>query len=158
MAEKNSEKLLYQIKTLEKIIGRLFLNPDLGVSEVLLTPTQIQIIEYMINHENVYQRDLETILNLRRATVCGVLQTMEKNHFIKRVIDSKDLRVKKIILTNQAKEIYTSLEQKIANIEAIIKKDLTAEEINEFIGIIHKIQHNIQLVTGKEELKNDQVN
>ena len=67
----------------------------------LPTPTQMQIIEYILNHtsEDIYQRDLEDILNLRRATVSGVLHTMEKNNLIRRVTDNEDTRSKKILVS-----------------------------------------------------------
>ena len=95
MKEKN---LLYQIRTLEKLVFREFICSE-NANFPILTPTQMQIVEYMLKHneENVYQKDLETILNLRRATVSGVLQTMEKNGYIERVVDTEDSRIKKIL-------------------------------------------------------------
>ena len=79
----NKEKVLYQIKTLDKLILRNYIcdNKDKN-SDYFVTPTQIQVIEYMIEHddEEVYQKDLEKALDLRRATLSGVLQTMEKNN------------------------------------------------------------------------------
>lgn len=73
-----------------------------------MTPTQMQIIEYILEHDGscVYQKDLENVLKLRRATVSGVLQTMEKNDFIERVIDKNDTRVKKIILNKKTSKIF----------------------------------------------------
>ncbi len=153
-------RLLYQIRSLEKLIGRIFFCQELNKNEILPTPTQMQIIEYILKHpnENIYQRDLENILNLRRATVCGVLQTMEKNHFIERIIDTKDSRVKKIILNERAIHIFYAHEKKMLEIEEIIKKDLSDHEIEMFLEIIQKMQKNLQLVTkegGNGNVKND---
>ena len=155
-----NEKLLYQIRSLEKQIGRLFFCQDLERHENLPTPTQMQIIEYILKHpnENIYQRDLENILNLRRATVCGVLQTMEKNHYIERMTDTKDSRIKKIILNERAKDIFYAHEEKMLEIENIIKKDLTEEEIRTFLSVIKKMQNNLQIVTKKGGNKNVKIN
>ena len=40
----------------------------------------MRIIAYIFNKNgSIYQRDLERDLNLRRATLSGILNTMEKN-------------------------------------------------------------------------------
>ena len=43
------------------------------------SPTQMRIIDYIIQNEDkpIYQKDLESIFNLRRATISEVLITME---------------------------------------------------------------------------------
>jgi len=123
--------LLYQIKSLEKMIVRNLL----GDNEIekreeqanvmqLPTPTQMQIIEYILNHtsEDIYQRDLEDILNLRRATVSGVLHTMEKNNLIRRVTDNEDTRSKKILLNNKAKEIFLQNQKQNKLLHKIFRK------------------------------------
>ena len=48
---------------------------------------QMQIIKYILKHDGktIYQRDLEEVFNLRRATISGILKTMEKNNVIIRV-------------------------------------------------------------------------
>lgn len=146
------DKLLYQVKTLGSLIGRLFVCSDLDNKVIPPTPTQMRIIEYILKHpkENVYQKDLENILNLRRATVSGVLQTMEKNHLIERVIDTEDSRVKKIILNEHAKKIFDSHEKKIEEIESFVIKDITEEELVQFLNVIRKMQDNLKLVVKKE--------
>ncbi len=138
-------KLLYQIKTLEKLIGRMFIYNDMSDSLIHLTPTQMQIIEYILlnQKENIYQKDLESILNLRRATVSGVLQTMEKNQLISRIIDPNDSRIKRIILNPASQKIFN-------NHEKIIIKDISETELSQFLIIIQKMQNNLKLVAKKE--------
>ena len=79
------QTILYQIKTLGKLILRLFMEDREHIKKISgstkPTRTQFIILSYLIEHSNedVYQKDLENVLNLRRATVSGVLHTMEKN-------------------------------------------------------------------------------
>ena len=145
-------KLLYQIKTLEKLIGRKFVCCDNFEKMVPPTPTQMQILEYILEHpkENIYQKDLENILNLRRATVSGVLQTMEKNNLIERIIDTDDSRVKRIILNPEAKRIFKAHEKILREIEESIIKGIPEEELLLFLQVIHKMQNNLKLVAEKE--------
>lgn len=145
-------KLLYQLKALEKNIVRLVICCDNCSRVIPPTPTQMQIVKYILEHpnENIYQRDLENILNLRRATVSGVLQTMEKNRLIERVIDTNDSRIKKIILNSEAKKIFIAHEKKMEEIEKFVIHDISEEEILDFLKIINKMQDNLKLVAEKK--------
>ncbi len=60
----------------------------------------------MTSKKTVYQSELEDVLNLRRATVSGILMTMEKNGIIKRVASKKDARTKEIILNEKVEKIF----------------------------------------------------
>ena len=145
--------LLYQIKSLEKMIVRNLL----GDNEIkkreeqanvmqLPTPTQMQIIEYILNHtsEDIYQRDLEDILNLRRATVSGVLHTMEKNNLIRRVTDNEDTRSKKILLNNKAKEIFLQNQKKMDKTEQTITQNIPKEDLEVFSRVIQMMKNNMK--------------
>lgn len=149
----DKSSVLYQIKSLENLIARNFINNDkelckreIEVKKVTIpTSTQMQIIEYILKNidKEVYQKDLEEILNLRRATVSGVLQTMEKNGLIERVTDDIDTRTKKIILNEKAKELFIKGQTKIKEIEKIAIKGIPEEELEIFSNVISKMKNNI---------------
>src|SRR5699024_12075049 len=72
--------------------------------------TQIQIIYYLANsHDNVYQRDIEKEFNIRRSTEINILKTMEKNNLIWRKSVKSDSRLKRIILSDKAKEMQDAI-------------------------------------------------
>lgn len=138
-------KLLYKIKSLEKLITRIIIGNSPECRMIQPTPTQMQIIAYILDNSNkeIYQKDLEEVLGLRRATVSGVLHTMEKNHLIERSTSLNDARVKKIILNEKAKKIFLNGRQKIKEIESIMIKDITEEELDNFTSVIDKMKDNI---------------
>lgn len=141
------DRLLFQIKTLEKMIFRTFIEKDEDFDRKKVpTSTQMQIMEHILLHkdEEIYQKDLEKILNLRRATVSGVLQTMEKNGLIERVSDNDDARTKKIILNPKAKELFIEKEKQIDKIENIIIKDISEDELKVFQMVLEKMKSNIK--------------
>ena len=147
-----NNKVLYQLKSLEKIIIRNLLKDEedhvLNCNNDLasLTPTQMQIVEYILNHNNeeIYQKDLENVLNLRRATVSGVLQTMEKNKLIDRIIDNDDSRTKKIILNIKAKEIFNKNIKRLEELEKIATQNIPQDELEIFSKVIEKMKNNIE--------------
>lgn len=140
-------KVLYKIKKLDKTIIKLLFNDCgrfLDNERFSVTPTQMQIIEYILEHnEEVYQKDLEDVLNLSRATVSGVLQTMEKNGLIKRVIVSNDARKKKIIFKDIAKEKFEEKKVKVKELENVIATNISKEELEIFLEVLDKMQDNL---------------
>ncbi len=153
--------ILEQIKNLDKSVIRSFIIEVHKEHEHHHhpTPTQFQIIGYIIKHQNedIYQRDLEKVLNLRRATVSGVLQTMEKRKIITRVVSEKDSRTKKIMLNEDAKQAFINGKERFINLEKIIKKDISDEELKNFSNTINKMQKNIEDYNKKEGIKHDKI-
>jgi DNA-binding MarR family transcriptional regulator len=152
------DRVLYKIKNLEKLVARNFIGNcnfkeglELEQINVHPTPTQLQIIEYIINNydKNIYQKDLEEVLKLRRATVSGVLQTMERNGLLERTINSDDARVKKIILKKRAREIFLEQDKKLRELEKIIIGDISREELEIFSKVLDKMQENLENIDNK---------
>ena len=135
-------KILLKLKDLDKMIVRSLLDQE--KLELLPSPTQMQIIEYIINSdEEVLQCDLEKAIKLRRATISGVLKTMEKKNLITRVISSKDARVKKIILSDKTKKMYLESKAKLEALEELITSNISDNEINIFLEVMNKMQENL---------------
>ena len=148
------DRLLFKVKALEKMIFRTFIRVpecELEGKENIPTPTQMQIMEYILFKSNgeVYQRDLENVLNLRRATVSGVLQTMEKNGLVERIIASGDARTKKIILNSKAQKLFLEREKEMGIIEEIITEGIPKEELEVFSNVLDKMKNNIKRVNEK---------
>ena len=144
-------RVLKKIKELESLTARKIFadNSDLKCNIESLprpTPTQMQIMEYILskNDQDIYQKDLEDVLGIKRATVSGVLQTMEKNGLIERIIDENDTRTKKIILKKETKEIFEKQKKKFEIIEKELTKNISEDEIQTFFNIIDKMEKNLK--------------
>ena len=151
-------RLLFQIMNLEKMIFRTFIHDENHDSkEMIPTPTQIRIIEYILGNaeKEIYQRDLEEVLNLRRATVSGVLQTMEKNKLIERITDSNDLRSKKIILNQSTGDLFKQKQKQMEEIEKILIENIEEKDLITFSNVLEKMKENIKtqsLSKNKKEI------
>ena len=153
MEEKN---ILFEIKTLEQLIIREVLLKSLDKKlniKKMPSPTQMRIINYIIQNEDkpIYQKDLESIFNLRRATISEVLITMEKNGMIERVISKNDLRAKEIKLSDSTKEFFEENKHRILELESIITKDIDKKDIDVFKSVICKMKDNIQIMSSSKE-------
>lgn len=153
----NKCQILYDIKSLEVLIARLLLcNVDLRFckNKKFPTPTQMKIIEYILDtKEDVFQKDLEIVLNLRRATVSGVLKTMEKNSLISRISSEKDARVKQIILNPETKELFLKNKNKIEEIEKFVIKDISVSDLEVFSKVVVAMKENINTYLLNKDIK-----
>lgn len=144
----NEKMVIYKIKNLDKLIIRnTFCDSITELSNGKIpTPTQMQIMKYILKSKDksVYQKDLEDVLNLRRATVSGVLQTMEKNGLIDRVISDNDARSKTIILNENTKKLFAKNEKRIKELESIITNNINNSELIIFLKVLDKMSENIK--------------
>lgn len=140
----NNEQVLYQIKSLDKLIMRTIIGEDIKCLN-MPTLTQIQIMSYILKNDKkiIYQKDLEEILNLRRATVSGVLGTMEKHGLLMRSISEEDARKKAVILTEKARNIFKKKSQTLNELENKIIQNISVDELNIFINVLNKMKNNI---------------
>ncbi|PWL42272.1 MAG: transcriptional regulator [Clostridiaceae bacterium] len=143
MEDKN---IFNSIKELEKGIVRKIMS-ETSHDEMFSKPSiaQMQIIKYILKHDGktIYQRDLEEVFNLRRATISGILKTMEKNNVIIRVCDPNDARGKIVILSDDAKKFFKEKETLFKKLETVLKKDISKEELETFYKVILKMRDNI---------------
>ena len=143
MEDKN---IFNSIKELEKGIVRKIMS-ETSHDEMFSKPSiaQMQIIKYILKHDGktIYQRDLEEVFNLRRATISGILKTMEKNNVIIRVCDPNDARGKIVILSDDAKKFFKEKETLFKKLETVLKKDISKEDLETFYKVILKMRDNI---------------
>ncbi len=121
------------------------------------TVTQARIIEYLFENKgkDIFQKDIEKTLNLTRATVSEVLTTMESKGLIKREKNPYDSRSKKIVLSKLDIKRQEKLKEKITNIENIITKNISEEELLAFSLTLKKMQENIKNKYNKQGGLND---
>lgn len=144
------EQVLYKIKSLYEVILRNIIHNNQNhlknFKKRYPTPTQMQIIKYIIDNKDndIYQKDLENILNLRRATVSGVLKTMEKNNLIIRIDCNFDARVKKIILTENTKKFFKNSKEQFDKMDYILTNNIDKHDLEIFLKVIDKMKNNLE--------------
>lgn len=140
-----------QIKDLEILAERLLYSKANGS---LRPPTiaQARVMNYILEHneQDIHQKDLEKALNLRRATVSEVLSTMEKRGLITRIQDSHDARTKKITLSEHDCNKHQQIQDNIKNLELILTKDISEQELLAFSLTLKKMQDNLKNKYNKQ--------
>ncbi len=136
-------KIPFEIKMLDNMIDRKICG---NVKQKKLTHTQARILRFLYNNKDkiIYQSDIEKEVGVRRSTISGILDTMEKNNFIVRKASSNDARKKEIALTINSLNKHKEIEKKIANFENILLKGITKEEKDSFFKTLDKLKDNLK--------------
>ncbi|MBS1368931.1 MAG: MarR family transcriptional regulator [Lentisphaeria bacterium] len=135
--------LIGVINTLSKKIRRYC---DRNAAEMGLTGTQGQVLCYIFiasRWQDIYQRDIEDVFEIRRSTATGILQLLERDGYIERVSVPADARLKKIVLTAKAKELQPMVVREAGRVDALLKSGLSEEEVNVYIRLSERICNNI---------------
>ena len=138
--------ILLEIKVLDKLLGRFFFKPGTMDELASITQSHMHILDYIVESgkNEIYQKDLEEAVDLRRATVSGILQTMEKNQLITRVIDDTDTRTKKIILTKESEKRIAKNREKVVMLQKITTEGISDEDLETFRIVLRKMTQNVQ--------------
>ena len=143
----NTDLLGFRIRSVWQQVKRL-MNRHLTENDGYgLTGMQFAIVSYIAKESterDVFQKDLEQKFDIRKSTVTGILNTMERDGLLLRETVPYDARLRKMILTDKALQAKKNSEQVIGTVENQLSKGLTEEEIATFLTILEKISKNAE--------------
>lgn len=132
---------------------------DQQMSENGLTSIQSRVLGYLRMEETkgncVFQRDIEEVFRIKRSSVTSVLQTLEKKALIQRESIPEDARVKKLVLTDKAREMQTSTYRDLERMEKEIRSLFSDEEFKGFLDYMNRIDQKVIKIYDNKEEKND---
>lgn len=142
----NQSKFCIELKALVNSICRKMAQQPFTKGKETFTSMQVWIIHYLYDNQDrdIFQRDLEADFNVRRSTVTGILQNLEKKGLIQRQSVAQDARLKKITLTEEANTLYNEMLMDIISMEQFMTKNVTEEEWAVFYHVLEKIKKNLE--------------
>ena len=143
----NTELLGFRIRSVWQQVKRLMNRHLTENNSYGLTGMQFAIVSYLAKESaerDVFQKDLEQKFDIRKSTVTGILNTMERDGLLLRETVPYDARLRKMILTDKALQAKQNTEQVIDSVESQLSKGLTEEEITTFLNILEKISKNAE--------------
>jgi DNA-binding MarR family transcriptional regulator len=139
-------KEIYIGKKINILAKRIHRRIDKEASQYGVTAVQGRILGFIFHRsdkKDIFQKDIEEELDIRRSSVTSVLQLMEKNGYIKRVSVSEDARLKKIVLTEKGLEIQRNVYASIIKIEESLSDELSESEITILINLIDRLSKKV---------------
>jgi DNA-binding MarR family transcriptional regulator len=111
-----------------------------------LTMMQCWVLGYLThsNDHDVYQRELESNLNIGKSTLTEVLHLMEKNDLVRREPVEEDKRLKRIVLTEKSRQINEAIAEDIRVTEKKLREGIPEEDLEVFTRTIKKMISNLE--------------
>lgn len=138
-----------KLVSLANAIRRMTFNESIRYGDIDDHPTGTQemFLAYMAtipDDKDIIQKDIETWFHIRRSTATEILKRMEKKGLIVRTPVAYDKRIKKITLTHKARQICDENYKRILVTENKLSQGFTKEELQLFLQLISKLEHNIE--------------
>lgn len=130
------------VRQLSVAIGRqVDSGKGLGISR-----TQCRIMGYLAHHsqEPVFQKDIEAVLHISKSTASQLISSLEEKGLLLRESVPDDARLKSLTLTNLAKAHSSEVEASILQVEQLMRRGISQEELDSFFSTIDKIMHNLR--------------
>ena len=140
------ESIGKEVKILSNLIGRYVANMSNFQKAQQATSSNAWIIAYLIRKQDqdIFQKDLEKEFSITRSTASKVIKLMEQKHLIIREPVAYDQRLKKLILTDKAFELYDHVKDEYRQLEAQLIKDLEPTDKAHLIKLLKQLQNNMK--------------
>lgn len=141
--------IFFELKTLDNLLKKhadAHMRYVEGPGVEPMTRMHHWIIGYLYNHsgEDIYQKDVETEFKISRSTTSNMLSLMEKKGLVIRTNAEDDARLKRLELTDRAREIHIKLVDYFKVFDQFIEDSITAEEKTEYLRITDKLRSAIE--------------
>ncbi len=147
-----------EIRILNNMITRFFeLTPSHSEVE-RLTGTNGWIIRYIARNSDhdVFQRDLETEFGITRSTASRVVELMVQKGLIMRESVEYDARLKKLVLTDKAKELSFEMRRDGDRVEFMLTDGMSQEEIDNIYTTLYQMQDRISALISNQITENSE--
>lgn len=108
-----------------------------------LTPGQPKVLDYLIYHDGVVQKDIAESCHIEPATITSVLAGMEKSGLIMRKNSNGNRRSLYVYLTEKGKLLAEQTEKYFEEIERKALNGFDENEIDTLISLLIRINNNM---------------
>ena len=115
-------------------------------AEDSLTNMQRHVLHYILFESlkrDIYQRDVEKEFQVRRSTVTGTLQLLERKGLIRLESVERDARLKKVVPTDKAEGIREYVLDNIRYAEAVLRKGIPEEKLSVCLDVLEQMSANL---------------
>ena len=136
----------FEIRTISNLIKREVDHLEEETYGYPISGTNRYILLHLAHNcdRDIFQKDLEEVLMVRRSTMSAVLLRMEEKGLLKRTSVEHDARLKKITLTERGMQLYRKMEHSLDKMEGRMISGLSAEEEATLLSLLEKVKTNLE--------------
>ena len=118
---------------------------DARMSRYEMTPTQSHVLMYLCFHgKQAPQCEVTAHLRVKPSTANGVLDRMVDKGLVERSVSGSDARRRLITITEKGLALQEQTQRSFQEVEAVIGRGLTAEELETFCFLLGRITQNLE--------------
>ena len=136
-----------ELRILSRNINNYFINYGNRKKLDKMTGSGGWIISYIAENYNrdVFQRDLEKEFDITRSTASKNVDLLVENGFIERKPVDYDARLKKLVLTEKAMEVFKIMRNDRATLEDQMLKGFSDEEKKQLRAFLKRLSSNLEI-------------
>jgi DNA-binding MarR family transcriptional regulator len=137
------KEIAVYVNILNSRIKKCFID-RLQENGINITPEQYLVLDILWEKQSLSQQNIADIIQKDKNSVTKIIDSLEKKHLVKRVIDKKDRRINKIELTEDAiamEKVATEVAIDFMN-DAI--KGIDNQELDDFVNVMRQIKNNLE--------------
>lgn len=153
MAEDRSRSIAFTLRVIHNQIKTVIHKSFPRCDNAPQSQLQGGILGYLYHHQDgpVYQRDIEKEFRISGATATNTLQVMEKNGLIVRKSQDKDARLKRIVMTEPARERHAKVEEHMRYLDRRMLQGITETEVSELYRLLGRLLDNLEQMEAECE-------
>ena len=120
---------------------------DSFFADTSLTSSQATVLYYIMTSPSdvdIFPKDLEIYLDLKKPSVTSLLNYLEQDGYIRREDVPYDGRCRKLVLTEKSKEMQEDILNRIASYRTSVFKGISQEELAVFDKVLLKMIKNME--------------
>lgn len=137
------KEIAVYVNILNSRIKKCFID-RLQENGINITPEQYLVLDILWEKQSLSQQNIADIIQKDKNSVTKIIDSLEKKHLVKRVMDKKDRRINKIELTEDAiamEKVATEVAIAFMN-EAI--KGIDNKDLDSFVNVMRQIKNNLE--------------
>jgi MarR family transcriptional regulator, transcriptional regulator for hemolysin len=133
--------LIHDVSRMRRSAYDQFMKP-LGI-----TRAQWWVLAHLSRHDGMMQTQLADVLEVGKASLGDVIESLEAGGWVQRRPDPADKRAKRVYLTKPAQTLIKRMTVMDNDFNSQILSELSGEEVAELIRSLIKIKHAISRLT-----------
>lgn len=134
----------FELRKISNLIRRKMDSTTIGDEK--LSGMQGFVIGYLYDNrdKDIFQKDIESLRNIRRSTATSMLKTMESNGLIIKESVPEDARLKKLKLTDKGLLLHRKVNDEIHKLEAEMTAGISEEMLQNFYNVLDIMAKNLE--------------
>ena len=109
-----------------------------------ITPEQYLVLDILWEKQSLSQQNIADIIQKDKNSVTKIIDSLEKKNLVQRVVDKKDRRINKIVMTDEAFALEKITTEVAVNFMNDVVKGIDKQELDGFVKVMRQLKNNLE--------------